>query len=275
MSTSVAKKSRRAPKNATLPKQADAHATEAPATEAPAIDASLAPSVQIPSVDVHPVKQEIEPPHIEKENAIKIGRKRPAKAPVAPAPEPVEEFVPELESAAEPELELPADSSNAPEEGASKKLTRFQKAHSSLSQEVSKLEEALKEELEKYPKDKFLAKLLKRSSKIGEYVERLSKTKVKSTGNGSKAASGLAKPVQVSGEIADFAGWAKDELHSRNEVTKFLCSYVKEQNLQDPADKRHILPDSRLQGLLQLKPGSVLTFSSLQTYLVPHFIKKT
>lgn len=39
--------------------------------------------------------------------------------------------------------------------------------------------------------------------------------------------SGLQKPLKISKEMADFAGWNYDELHSRVDVTKVVCEYVK------------------------------------------------
>jgi DNA topoisomerase-1 len=79
------------------------------------------------------------------------------------------------------------------------------------------------------------------------------KTAVKKSA-AAKKADGVDKPVKVkkassmpaqvlSAELADVVG--KPEL-SRSEVTKELWLYIKEHNLQDPANRRLIVPDAKL-----------------------------
>lgn len=53
--------------------------------------------------------------------------------------------------------------------------------------------------------------------------------------------------VKISTEMAKFTGWDKDE-------TKYLCQYIRDNNLQNPKDKRQILTDSKLQKLLRFDP---------------------
>lgn len=62
--------------------------------------------------------------------------------------------------------------------------------------------------------------------------------------------SGLLKPVAISKDIATFAGWNPDELHSRVDVTKAICDYIKTNGLQKPSNKKNILPDDVLKTLL-------------------------
>jgi chromatin remodeling complex protein RSC6 len=88
--------------------------------------------------------------------------------------------------------------------------------------------------------------------------------------------SGFLKPVMISGEMANFTGWNPKELRSRVEVTKYICDYIKEHNLQDPTDRRQIKPDSKLQKLLGYNPKTsdqALRYYSLQTHLKQHFPK--
>tara|TARA_Y100000389_G_scaffold3804_1_gene3659 strand:- start:371 stop:850 length:480 start_codon:yes stop_codon:yes gene_type:complete len=89
--------------------------------------------------------------------------------------------------------------------------------------------------------------------------------------------SGFLKPVSVSNEVSTFAGWSKGEQHSRVDVTKFICEYVKKNDLQNPKDRRQILPDKKLRSLLKLKENEnePLTYYSLQRHIQPHFIKST
>jgi len=86
--------------------------------------------------------------------------------------------------------------------------------------------------------------------------------------------SGFLKQVPISKEMCNFAGWGTDELHSRVDVTKFVCNYIKENNLQNPADRRQITPDAKLKKLLNYisKNGEPLKYYTLQTYLKKHFI---
>ena len=103
---------------------------------------------------------------------------------------------------------------------------------------------------------------------------RVFKQKVKTKRKNNN--SGFLKPVPISKEMANFTGWDPEELKSRVDVTKFICSYVKEHNLQNPADKRQIKPDKKLKKLLKYEhnPEAPLTYYRLQTYMKPHFTKK-
>jgi hypothetical protein len=67
-----------------------------------------------------------------------------------------------------------------------------------------------------------------------------------------------------------------DDLKSRVDVTKFLCNYIRENNLQNPTDKRQIVPDAKLSKLIKYdskKESEPLRYYSLQKFLKPHFMK--
>ncbi len=90
--------------------------------------------------------------------------------------------------------------------------------------------------------------------------------------------SGFMKPVRISPEMASFTEWPVDKLCSRVDVTKFICKYIKENNLQNPSDKRQIAVDDKLSALLKYNPltaANPLTYFRLQQYIQPHFIKDT
>lgn len=81
-------------------------------------------------------------------------------------------------------------------------------------------------------------------------------------GRNQNQKSGLLKPVIISEEMAKFAGWKKEELHSRIDVTNIICDYIKgyikgdkmvacHPSLQKPTNKKIILPDQALQDLLR------------------------
>jgi chromatin remodeling complex protein RSC6 len=81
------------------------------------------------------------------------------------------------------------------------------------------------------------------------------------------------KPVKVSDEMAKFAGWDPAQLKSRIEATKYICQYIKDNNLQNPDDKRKINPDSRLSKLLGYTPSSEnpLYYYTIQQKIQKHF----
>ena len=58
---------------------------------------------------------------------------------------------------------------------------------------------------------------------------------------------------------------------ARTEVTKYLTSYIKDNNLQQPEDKRKINPDKKLSKLLKLTKDDQVTYFNLQKYMKSHF----
>ena len=62
-------------------------------------------------------------------------------------------------------------------------------------------------------------------------------------------------------------------LGSVTDVTKEVNKYIKENNLQNPANKKEIKADSTLTKLLNLKKGDDLNYFSLQKFLKDHFPK--
>lgn len=84
-----------------------------------------------------------------------------------------------------------------------------------------------------------------------EIVRKCAKPRRSNKGRNQNQNSGLLKPVIISEEMARFANWRKDELHSRVDVTKVICVYVKNRQLQEPTNKKTILPDESLKNLLR------------------------
>ena len=85
--------------------------------------------------------------------------------------------------------------------------------------------------------------------------------------------SGFAKPTLVSKELCDFLGVPTDRMLARTEVTRLLNKYIKDNNLQDPVDRRTIRPDGKLQTLLNIKGDAQLKYFNMQSYIKHHFIK--
>lgn len=123
---------------------------------------------------------------------------------------------------------------------------------------------------------KFLRSLNKNIKLLRNRTARVMKQKQKS-GRTNNKNSGFLKPVSISKEMAKFTGWDPKELRSRVEVTKYICQYISENDLQNPEDRRQIKPDAKLQKLLGYNPKKSkepLRYYSLQTHLKHHFPKK-
>ena len=58
-------------------------------------------------------------------------------------------------------------------------------------------------------------------------------------------------------------------------ITKYICNYIKEHDLQNPKDRRQIKADPKLSKLLNYdsKRDDPLTYYRLQTHMKRHFIK--
>ena len=85
--------------------------------------------------------------------------------------------------------------------------------------------------------------------------------------------SGIQKPMFISKELALFTGWIEEEKKSRVDVTRFLGKYIRQNNLQNPNDKReiHVEKDERLQNLLNYNEiGKPFKFCTLQKYITQH-----
>src|SRR3990167_3210302 len=121
---------------------------------------------------------------------------------------------------------------------------------------------------------RFLRTINKHVKSLRTHASRLTKRKIQRRPGANTG--GFSKPVNVSRELADFAGWNPSELHSRNDVTRLMCKYIKDHNLQNPQDGRQIQVenDPVLSGLLgyDVETASApLTYYSLQTYLKRHY----
>ena len=123
---------------------------------------------------------------------------------------------------------------------------------------------------------RFLRSLNKSLKQLKKDTARAMKQKRKNPNRAKNTSSGFMKPVPISGEMSKFTGWNSDELKSRVDVTKYICGYIRDNNLQNPDDRRQIVPDKKLQALLKLDKKSLkeepLTYYSLQKKIQPHFV---
>lgn len=120
----------------------------------------------------------------------------------------------------------------------------------------------------------FLRKVVAHLKKLQKHTARIAKGgKIRKTG--ASTSSGFLKPVPVSDEIRKFAGWEKDELHSRVDVTNFICQHIKKNNLQKADDRRQIAPDATLKKILNIKKDSkdTIPYYEIQKHIKHHFPK--
>lgn len=197
----------------------------------------------------------------------KTSRTKTRKEP-KPEPEPVTESVPE----------------SVPEstEDSGEKKKRHVPTRDSVEQEFTDLMTLIEEEISKLREStskskgiKFLRTVMKNLRTTRAHALRVMK-KGKGTKRKGNTNSGFLKPVRISKELAKFTGWNPKEEHSRVDVTKYICNYIKEKDLQNPEDRRQIRVDDdpKLKSLLKYdakKDKKPLTYYSLQTYLKGHY----
>jgi chromatin remodeling complex protein RSC6 len=99
--------------------------------------------------------------------------------------------------------------------------------------------------------------------------------------------SGFASPVVVSDELYAFLapfGVKNGDPIARTDVTRYITTYIKDHDLQNPEHRREIVPDAVLKSLFgpAMEPKDpndassplVYTYLKLQRYLSQHFPKK-
>ena len=109
-----------------------------------------------------------------------------------------------------------------------------------------------------------------RVSKMSKKTKRVSNPDV------PRKPGALEKPVPITEELADFLGLTRGEMYSRQSVTQGIYKFVKDNDIQNPENRRYILLDSeaglKLKTLLR-DPDQPLTFFNIQRYLKVHYPK--
>jgi upstream activation factor subunit UAF30 len=84
--------------------------------------------------------------------------------------------------------------------------------------------------------------------------------------------SGFMKPIRVSADMASFINVSAEDEVRRVDVTKQLCDYIRQNNLQNPQNRREILPDHKLKTLLRISDNErePLTYYNLQKKIKFH-----
>jgi SWIB-domain-containing proteins implicated in chromatin remodeling len=76
----------------------------------------------------------------------------------------------------------------------------------------------------------------------------------------------------VTSELCEFMNKKEGTEIARTEVTKALCTYIKEHNLENKDNSKFIYPDNKLKTLLGLEEGQELTYFTIQKFMNKHFI---
>lgn len=199
--------------------------------------------------------------------------KTAAEPKVTPPPEPVKPV--EVEVSDVEEAPVKKTVRRKPREVSLDELNaEYERVLKSVSEEADRLKEG--EGGKKGPKNPHVAylKSLEKDLKglrLNSTKALKTKQKVKRETN---VRSGFMKPVKISAEMAKFTGWDPSQEYSRVDVTKFICQYIREHNLQNQEDRRKIVPDDKLAKLLKCsKTTNDLSYCSLQKVIQPHFVK--
>ena len=109
---------------------------------------------------------------------------------------------------------------------------------------------------------------------VKKKIKTLEKEAKKNRNKGNKKPTGFASPSNVTPEICNFMNVPEGTKLARTEVTKFLIKYIKENQLQNPNQKKEINPDNALRSLLDIKKNSnePLTYFNLQSKMNKHFV---
>jgi chromatin remodeling complex protein RSC6 len=107
-----------------------------------------------------------------------------------------------------------------------------------------------------------------------KYIKTLNKRKKKKQSSDKvRAPSGFAKPTKMSDMLCNFMDLPVGTEMARTDVTKYITKYVKEKDLQNPENKRQIMCDTKLKGLLNVDDTVPVTYFNLQKYMKVHFFK--
>jgi chromatin remodeling complex protein RSC6 len=72
--------------------------------------------------------------------------------------------------------------------------------------------------------------------------------------------SGINQPLELSEEMAEFIG---KDTSTRAQITKKIWDHIKKHDLQDPDDRRTIIPDETLEPILGSKPVHMLKLAGI------------
>ena len=109
---------------------------------------------------------------------------------------------------------------------------------------------------------------------VRKKMKELHKEAAKHKHKGNRKPSGFAKPTKISDKLCAFMNKEKGAEVARTEVTQYIISYIAEQNLQDPQNRKKIRPNKALKELLGVEAEVEVTYFNIQKYMNQHFHKK-
>jgi chromatin remodeling complex protein RSC6 len=109
-------------------------------------------------------------------------------------------------------------------------------------------------------------------TKEAKYAKKIAE---KHKNRGNRKPSGFARPTKISQELCGFMGREKGAEVARTEVTQFIIKYISEKNLQNPENRKIIIPDDSLIKLLGVKEEDEVTYFNIQKFMNRHFHSKT
>lgn len=196
------------------------------------------------------------------------------KAKAAPKAEPVPEPAPE--PVVEAATEAPVEESSTE---VSSMRQRFEALIKARQDQMTELKREI-QELRKMQRD--------HEHGIKDASKKSKKKKAPRDDSNPRKPSGFASPVVVSDELYSFLeplGVKKGDPIARTEVTKHITGYISTHNLQNPENRREIVPDAALKKIFgepmqhrnpeDESSPKVYTYLKLQTYLSAHFPKKS
>ena len=130
---------------------------------------------------------------------------------------------------------------------------------SNFKTQITGLQNQLKN-LEKYVKKEF---------------KNLNKEANKNKNKGNRKPSGFAKPTKISAELCEFLEKENGAEVARTDVTQYLISYIQDNDLQDPINRKIIKPNEKLKKLLGINDEEEVSFFNLQKYMNKHFNNKS
>ena len=105
-------------------------------------------------------------------------------------------------------------------------------------------------------------------------MEKSLNKKKKSKQQNNRTRSGINKESKVTDELCDFLNVLHGTLLARTTVTTMINKYIKDNKLQNPENKRKIIPNKELRNLLKIPEGEEITFFDLPRYMNLHFVKE-
>ena len=165
------------------------------------------------------------------------------------------------------DLSMNTTTDDIPKPPASKQLLEVQKLKALIETQTDQMD-VLKTSLKTLVNSNNV--LMKQVRKL---EAKMTKSSLKSKAN--RKPHGFARPTEVSDDLCLFMGKEKGTLVSRTEVTKSIIKYISDHKLQNPENKRQILPDETLYKLFGNEArNSVIDYFTMQKYVNHHFPKK-